>query len=548
MKIAIGQINTIPSDFQNNFEKIKKFIEQAKEKGADIITFPELAISGYLNQDIIYAKEFLIENEKYLKLISKLSRGILVIIGHISVAKRDEHFNKRDLSSIRFGGNYKYYNSASAFYNQERIFTYHKERLPSFDIFNEERYFSTKPQKQIFNFNGRKIGINICEDIWFDNGPYENQVKSGADMIINLSASPFYIGKPEIRYEMIRKKVRRHHVFTIYTNSIGGQDELIYDGNSFCFSPNGDLIAKGGSFIEELVIIDTESKEKINPKFEKYEMIFDGIKLAIRDYFAKNGIKNAIIGLSGGVDSALVSTLCKIALGDENIVNVFMPSKFTSKESKRLVYEFIKRQKTKLITIPIKKPFEALKSELKNFKTDSTIPLENLQSRIRGSILMFIANSYNGAVVATGNKNEIALGYNTLYGDTVGALAPIGDLYKDEIISLCKYINKKYSCIIPEEIISRVPTAELRKNQKDEDDLPPYSITNRLLPEMIENNKTDTELIKMGFDKKTIEFVHKAIKRSEFKRRQMPPIVKLKPRSFGFGRRIPITNRFCYIR
>ncbi len=548
MKIAIGQINTIPSDFEKNFEKIHSFTKEAERNNADIIVFPELSLSGYLNQDIIYTPEFIKENNRYLKKVQNIAKQMAIVIGHISTERKRGHFNKRDLSSLRFGGGYNYFNSASVFSDGKRIFTYSKEKLPSFDVFNEERYFSTKNQREIFTFKGKKIGINICEDIWYENGPYEEQAESGADIIINLSASPFYTGKPEIRYNMIREKVKRYKVFTIYANSVGGQDELVYDGNSFVFNEKGNLIAKGGSFREELIIADTKSGNIIRPAFDKYEMLLNGIILGIKDYFTKNGIQKAVIGLSGGVDSALVSALCKIALGGENVINVFMPSDFTSEESKRLADEFIKRQKTEIITVPISNTYNILKNTLSGLRIDSFLPFENLQSRIRGNILMFVANSYRGAVVATGNKNEIALGYNTLYGDTVGALAPIGDLYKDEVISLCNYINKKFGDIIPEEIIRRVPTAELRKNQKDEDDLPPYSVTNRLLPEMIEKNRTDTELIRMGFDKKTIEFVHKAIKRSEFKRRQMPPIIKLKPKSFGSGRRIPITSRFLYLR
>ncbi|MCX7942931.1 MAG: NAD+ synthase [Deltaproteobacteria bacterium] len=548
MKIAIAQINTVPSDFEGNFAKIRSYVEDAERRGADIIVFPELALSGYLNQDIIYTSEFVRNNQMYLKRVEKIAKEVVVVIGHISVERNMGHSNRRDLSSLKFGGSYKYFNSASVFYKKKRIFLYCKEKLPSFDVFNEERYFSIRDQKQTFYIKGKRIGLNICEDIWFERGPYERQASEGAEVIINISASPFYVGKPEIRIKMIQEKARKFGVFTVYVNSVGGQDELIYDGNSLVFDSQGRLIAKGSAFEEELLFVDLDFKYKINPKFDKYEMIFNGIILGIRDYFKKNSIKKAIVGLSGGVDSALVSTLCKIALGDENIINVFMPSDFTSDESKKLVDEFIKRQNTRLVIIPISNVYNALREELKHLKIDSFLPYENLQSRIRGNILMFIANSCDGVVVATSNKNEIALGYNTLYGDTVGALSPIGDLYKDEVILLCRYINKRYGSIIPEGIIDRVPTAELRDNQKDEDDLPPYSITNRLLLEMIEMNRSDKELVRMGFDREVIESVHKAIKRSEFKRYQMPPIIKLKPKSFGFGRRIPITHNFPFAR
>ncbi len=549
MKIAIGQINTIPSDFKRNFSLIEEYINRAKAQNTDIIIFPEISLSGYLNQDIIYTPEFVDMNNEYLEKVKRLSNNIAIIIGHISTEKRKGHFNKRDVSSLIFGGRYIYFNSASVFFNNKRIFLYYKQRLPSFDIFNEERYFGIKKTAPFFKYNGFKIGLNICEDIWYDNGPYEDSVEAGADIIINLSASPFYIGKPEIRYQLIKNKVKRSRVFTIYANCVGGQDDLIYDGNSFVFNRFGRLISKGAAFQEELIITDTDSDEDIKPVFIKEEMFIRGITLGIKDYFEKNGIKRAIVGLSGGIDSALVSTLCNFALGSKNIINTFLPSKFTSDESKVLVKEFIKRQKTELITIPIKNTYSVLLNELRDiYQGHSSLPFENLQSRIRGTILMFISNAMDGTVIATGNKNEIALGYNTLYGDTVGAIAPIGDLYKNEVIELCNYINKNYNSIIPDEIINRIPSAELRRNQRDEDDLPPYSITNRLLPEMIEQNRTDNELVRMGFDKEIINFVHRAIKRSEFKRRQMPFILKLKPKSFGLGRRIPITHNFPFTR
>lgn len=549
MRIAVVQINTIAAAFDWNFKKIVYYVDKAKLNGAEMIVFPELALSGYLNQDIIYQREFVEENKKYLKKIQRLSRDIAIVIGHITTTQNVGHFNKRDISSLRFGGKYTYYNSATVFYKNRKIFTYHKQILPSFDIFNEERYFSVTEQKGIFLFKGRRIGLNICEDIWYEDGPYEKEARLDADIIINISASPFYIGKPEIRLKMISEKARRWGIFTLYVNSVGGQDELVYDGNSMVIDSKGKLVAKGLAFEEDMLLVDTEKRSpEVKLEFDRYEFLFKAIICGIRDYFVKNGIEKAVVGLSGGVDSALVSTLCKIALGDENVINVFMPSEFTSTTSQRLVEDFVRRQKTQLIKIPIMEIYSSYKSVLKKYRTDSFLPFENLQSRIRGNILMFMANSNKAAVVATGNKNEIALGYNTLYGDTVGAIAPLGDLYKNEVIALCEYINGIYSQIIPEEIIKRVPTAELRRNQRDEDDLPPYSITNKLLPEMIEQNRTDRELIKMGFDSKIIEFVHRTIKRSEFKRRQMPPIIKLKIKSFGSGRKIPITNYFKYIR
>jgi NAD+ synthase (glutamine-hydrolysing) len=548
MRFAIAQINTIPSDFEGNFEKIRRAVEFARENKADIVIFPELSLCGYLNLDTIYTEEFIAENNRYLRMVERLSDGVGIIIGHITARKNPIRSNRYDISSLRFGGRYSYYNSASFCFNRKTLYTYHKQKLPSFDVFNEERYFKSGIRDGIFRFRGLKIGINICEDIWYADGPYERQGERQVDVIVNISASPFYAGKPEIRLSMISKKAKRYGVFTIYVNAIGGQDELIYDGNSMVFDRDGHLLRLGRSFEEDIFVVDTSETSKTRVSFNRDEMLFRGIICGIRDYFEKNRIENAIIGLSGGVDSALVSTLASIALGKERVINVFMPSQFTSEESRILVEDFIKRQGTRLIDIPITRAFSILKEELKDIPVNSTLPYENIQSRIRGGILMFVANSHKGAVIATGNKNEIALGYNTLYGDTVGAIAPIGDLYKDEVISLCKYINRNFRDIIPEGIINRVPTAELRENQKDEDDLPPYSVTNRLLYEMIENNRSDRELIKLGFDEEIISRVHSAIKRSEFKRRQMPPIIKLKQKSFGMGRRIPITSYFRYMR
>lgn len=548
MKIAIAQLNTIPADFEGNFDKIQRITLRAEREGAEIIVFPELSLSGYMNQDIMYAKEFRQMNLKYLKRVASISHNIGILIGHISAYKRTRGFNRYDISSLRFGGSTDYYNSATFFYNKRRVFIYHKHILPEFDIFNEARYFEPGRDTGIFKFKGKRIGVNICEDIWHRGGPYEEEATSGADIIINISASPFYVGKPEIRFNMIKEKVKKYKKVTIYVNAIGGQDGIVYDGNSMAFSSDGRLIAKGGSFTEDLVIVDTASSENIQSKYNREEMLLAAIVLGIRDYFRKNSIGRAVIGLSGGVDSALVATLCKIAIGEDNVVCVFMPTRFTSKLSRRLINDLITRQKMRLIILPIDKAYSLLAGQLRGFATDVSLPFENLQSRLRGTILMFLANSLRAAVVATSNKNEIALGYNTLYGDTVGALAPIGDIYKDEVIALCNFINNKYGEIIPPRIINRVPTAELRRGQRDEDDLPPYQVTNRLLPLMLEENRTDRELVGMGFDIQTIRLVHSAIRSSEFKRYQMPPVIKLKPKSFGCGRKIPITHRFEFVR
>ena len=547
MKIGIGQIDPIVGDFRYNSDKIIKVIRFAKKKGIDLIVFPELSLCGYFPFDLIHRNSFIEEEKKYLKRIVAASGSIGVILGFIdSKERKGKAFNARDPSSFAYGGKNIYFNASALIENKKIVGIQYKSKLPSFDVYNEERYFKPAKKVNLFTFRKKKIGINICEDIWYDKGPYQKQAEMGADIIINISASPFYVNKPKIRFDMISERAKKWGIFTVYANMTGGQDEIIFDGNSFAVNSKGELIAIGKSFEEDFIIFSTEDKPISFSPENKYASIFKALKLGIKDYFYKNGIKMAAVGLSGGIDSAVVYLLGRYALGNKYVIPIFMPSRFTSENSQKDVENLLKKAETRLITIPIDDIYNATLKSL--YPLFNELPFdateENIQARIRGLLLMAYTNKFGGMALATGNKTEIAVGYNTLYGDTVGGIAPIGDLYKDEVYELAKYINKTFNNPIPTNILKKAPSAELRENQRDEDDLPPYSVLNKALKMLIEENLSVSEIINNGVDRKTLYEILKRYYNSEYKRKQLPITLKVSPKAFGIGRKIPLTKGF----
>lgn len=570
VRIAVGQMNSTLGDFENNTKKIIDYIKEAKDIEADIILFPELAISGYPPEDLVYKKSFLKSNLKSLEKILPHTKNIIVIVGFINV--------RNDI-----------YNSAGILFNGEIKGIYNKIFLPNYGVFDEERYFQRGKNPIFFNLNENlAFGVSICEDIWYPEGPGFASALFNADIILNINASPFYYNKWSIREKMLSIRAMDYGTAIVYCNMVGGQDELVFDGHSLVVNENGEIINRGKPFEEELLITDIsvdsirtkrlkdprwKKKDILSPimqpeiinldfklkdkkiKIEKIEKtpptieeeVFKGLVLGLKDYFRKNSFSKAVIGISGGIDSALVSAIATVALGKENVTGIFMPSMFTSKESIEDSKELTKNLGINLIEIPITNIYDAyinsLKPFFKNLPFNTTE--ENLQARIRGNLLMAFSNKFGWLVITTGNKSEMSTGYATLYGDMAGGFALLKDVPKTLVYKVAKYYNEIYpENKIPERIFKKAPTAELRPNQTDQDTLPPYEILDKIIKSYVEEDKSFDEICQSGMDNETVKKVITMIDRNEYKRRQAPPGVKITPRAFGKDWRIPITNRF----
>lgn len=536
MKIALSQINPTVGDLKGNLEKIIKEVNRARDLSSDLIIFPELSVIGYPPRDLIYNVELAKSIKEALNnSIAPLSYNIGIILGG------------------PFYENGNIYNSALFFYNGSLFFRQDKTLLPNYDVFDETRYF--KPAKDILSivFKGEKLGITICEDIWndkdywnrkiYDVDPIERLVSQGVDIIINISASPYYYGKIPLRIDMLSYIARKYKKKIIYVNQVGGNDELIFDGTSLVIDENGYIIWKGKSFEEDFAVIDLLNQPK--GKFpentnEDISNIYKALILGIKDYFTKSGFKKALVALSGGIDSSVVACLATSALGSENVLGVSMPSRYSSKESVIDAKELAKNLGIKFKLIPIGKIFSSF-IEVLNVNSKPLIDMaeENLQARIRGNIIMFISNREGYLVLSTGNKSELAMGYCTLYGDMSGGLSVIGDIPKTTVYELARFINMEKE-VIPKRVLTKPPSAELRPNQKDEDSLPPYYILDPIIKAYIEDNLPVERIVELGFDRELIENIIKKVDSAEFKRRQAPPVLKVTTKAFGIGRRMPI--------
>jgi len=424
--------------------------------------------------------------------------------------------------------------------------------LPNYDVFDEKRYFTPGDESSVFEIDGYKIGVNICEDIWVPQICKEQRNK-GANLIINISASPFHIKKWKQREELLSKRAKEINLPIIYANLVGGQDDLVFDGRSYFFNNEGKKISEAKSFEEDLVEIDLLEKEFPNPNQNPHETeketkeIYEALILGLKDYVQKNGFKKVIIGLSGGIDSALTAAIAVKALGKENVLGITMPSKFSSKGSVDDSIELAKNLEINCETIPIKDAYDTYLNSLYNqfLNTEVNVAEENIQARIRGNFLMAISNKFNYLVLSTGNKSELSVGYATLYGDMCGGIAVISDLLKTKVYNLCKYINNiSNRKIIPLSIIEKEPSAELREDQKDTDSLPPYDVLDSILESYVEEDKSTEEIIGQGYDPETVKRIIKLVDRNEYKRNQAAIGIKITPRAFGSGRRMPITNRW----
>ncbi len=538
MRLGIVQLNPHVGDIAANAGMIIANIERARAAGCDLVVFPELALPGYFPFDLMWRPGFMQQVETALADIAEKTHGISVIVGGISASARAAG-NLTDPSSLTDGARFDFYNSAFLITDGRIVGEERKLNLPSFDVYAEKRYFTPGAGAQVFTVADNQIGINICEDVWVENGPTDTQASLGADIIVNISASPFFAGKGEIRHRLVARRARENGVTLVYVNRVGGQDEIVYDGGSFVMSPNGRLLFQAPYFEEGMYVFDLDHHQPIAATHpDRIELIHRAIVTGIRDYVTKNGFAHVLIGLSGGIDSAVVAALAVEALGKDAVTAVFMPSAITADESRIDATETARRLGIKLLEAPIAGMVEAAWNALPEPPTE--LAGENLQARIRGTLLMAIANTHNALVLATGNKSEIAVGYNTLYGDTVGAIAPIGDLLKTDVYALADRLG----AVIPPHVKEKPPTAELRPGQRDDDDLPPYSVLDPILHELIEQNAARDELIAHGHPERVVDDVLRRYYRNEYKRNQLPLVIKVSPKAFGIGRRFPITHRY----
>lgn len=561
LRVSLAQINPTVGDLAGNTKKIIEYIQKAREQGADIVAFPEMAVTGYPPEDLLLKPGFIRDNLEALKAIQKETRGITAVVGFVD-------------------GEKEIYNAAAVLHDGAVSAVYRKMYLPNYSVFDEERYFKRGREPLIISLNGIDIGISICEDIWYPEGPVMSEAMAGAEVIININASPFYYRKWKLREEMVASRAADNSAAIAYVNAVGGQDELVFDGHSMVFDRQGNIMARGRSFEEELITVDislptkrltshvsrlTTIKRVTLPKINSrpgyltlsahvevvppslIEEVYKALVLGTRDYMAKNGFKKAIIALSGGVDSALVAAIAVEAIEKENVTTAFLPSYYTSKESREDAERIAGNLGIKLLTIHIQETFESYLNDLKEVfsgvNPDTTE--ENLQARTRGNIIMALSNKFGWLVLTTGNKSEMSVGYATLYGDMAGGFAVIKDVPKTMVYELCRYINSIMEReIIPETVLTKAPTAELKPNQTDQDTLPPYDVLDSILKGYIEENKGTEELASLGFQVETVRKVIRMVDSSEYKRRQAAPGIKITPRALGKDWRMPITNRY----
>ena len=558
IRIGLAQINTTVGDFRSNADKVLEVTEKAKALGVDLLTFPELTICGYPPEDLLLKPQFISENLKTLAQITKSIRDITLIVGFVD--KKNTFL----------------YNAAAIVHNRKVAGVYHKVCLPNYGVFDEKRYFQADNQYPLYFIGGICVGITICEDIWVREGPADIEANNNADLIVNISASPYHAKKSKLRKNMLKSFALNNHVAVAFTNMVGGQDELVFDGNSMIINNKGKLIAEGKYFHEDLVISDIridpmeqrpwglaltvntisdtpcslpkpKVKQRSSKKPAKFEEIYMALMLGTHDYVQKNGFHKVVIGLSGGIDSSLVATIAVDSLGPENVIGVSMPSRYSSSGSIEDATLLANNLGIELLTIPIDNIFQTYLDTFSEIfhGTDTDVTEQNIQARIRGNILMALSNKKGYLVLTTGNKSEIATGYTTLYGDMAGGFAVIKDVPKTMVYDLAQYRNSTSSHItIPLSIIVKEPSAELTMGQKDTDTLPPYSTLDTILKAYVEDDRSADEIIALGINHNVVCKIIEMVDLNEYKRRQGPPGLKISPKAFGRDRRIPITNHF----
>ncbi len=543
MKIALAQLNFHIGNFEGNFLKMKSAIADAKAQGADIICFPELAVTAYPPRDFLEFDDFIRLSNETIERLTELAENIAIVVGAPSINPVVEG---KDL-----------FNSAYFLAEKKILHVTHKALLPTYDIFDEYRYFEPGSSFGTVTYKGKKIALSVCEDIWNvgnDNPlyticPLDEAAKENPDFIINISASPFSFSHADDRLDIIKENTLRYKVPLFYVNHVGAQTEIIFAGGSVVANQHGDIYDEMPFFKEQLKVYDLDkvltSRQNNIQKKEKIDMIYQALVLGIKDYFGKLGFKKAILGLSGGIDSAVVAVLAADALGADNVRCILLPSQYSSDHSINDARTLAENLGAQYDIVPIESIYGAFMEELDIHFRGLPFGLaeENLQARIRGTLLMAFSNKFGNILLNTSNKSEAAVGYGTLYGDMNGGISVIGDLYKTEVFELANYINRDKE-IIPINTITKPPSAELRPDQKDSDSLPDYGILDRILFEYIEEQKSPKEIEEMGFDPKLVARILRMVNINEFKRYQMPPVLRVSDKAFGIGRRMPIVGKY----
>jgi NAD+ synthase (glutamine-hydrolysing) len=550
VKVAVAQINPVIGDFAGNADKILRFVRQARSQQADVAVFPELCVCGYPPMDLLDQGSFVEANLKALRYVQQNSpSGIGVLLGYVD----------RNRSSV----GKSLVNAAVLIEDGRVLVTQNKTLLPTYDVFDEARYFEPARRREVLSYRGERIGIAICEDIWWESepsasvrypvDPVKELLDQGASLLLVPSASPYYAGKLEVRHRLLSSIGKTSGVPVVYVNMVGGNDSLIFDGRSLATSPSGSLRFLAEGFEEQLSIVDTRgSGEELPLSVDRYEELERGLMLGIRDYLDKCGFERVHLGLSGGIDSAVVAVLAARALGPQRVAAFSLPSRYSSTGSSDDAHLLAGNLGVTLHTLPIEEVFAASLSTLAPLfdGREPDVAEENLQARIRGLLLMAYSNKFRSLLLTTGNKSELATGYSTLYGDMCGVLAVIGDLFKTEVYALARSL-KVYALarslnrdgeVIPASIIAKAPSAELRPDQTDQQTLPPYEILDQILGLYLLENKTLEEITELGYASDLAHEVLTMVARAEFKRRQAPPVLKVSPRAFGTGRRIPIAR------
>ncbi len=568
-RLVLAQINPTVGDLKGNAAKVMAALSQARRWGARLVVFPEMVIPGYPPEDLLLMPSFLQANRAALEEVAAHTSGLTALVGFVD----------QDGSDI--------YNAAALLHDGRIAAVYHKIYLPNYGVFDEMRYFRPGRRPLVFCLGEAIVGVNICEDIWYPTGPTEIQALAGAQLVVNLSASPYHVGKGRARERMLGARAADNVVFVAYCNLAGGQDELVFDGGSLVLDARGEVLARARSFAEDLLVLDLDLQEVFRLRLhdprrrqeqivgleqvewvaltppppaplpllpmeergrgmeEREAELYQALVLGTRDYVRKNGFRQAVVGLSGGIDSALTATIAADALGAENVIGVYMPTRYSSPISREDAEALSRNLGIRFLVIPIDDIFQSyldtLAEPFRGLAPDVTE--ENIQARIRGNILMALSNKFGWLVLTTGNKSELAAGYCTLYGDMAGGFAVLKDVLKTQVYRLARYRNA-WGEVIPERILTRPPSAELRPDQRDEDTLGPYAVLDPILQSYVEEDRSLGEIVALGYDEETVRRILRLVDSSEYKRRQGAPGIKITPRAFGKDRRLPITNRY----